>query len=615
MNDDLTPEWTPAPDALDHANIGWAIRETGVADYPALHRWSITNRADYWRLAINRLGIAFHTPYSAIATDLNTTCSRWLPDALLNIVESCFQAPPESAAIVSSGASGDLQTLTVAELRSLTSRVANSLVQAGGMPGDRIGVILPMTPTAIAVYLGVIAAGMAVVCIPDSFAADEIATRLRVGDASLVITQDYVRRGGKALALYERIVAAQGPKAIVIACGAGEPVTLRDGDTAWDSWLSSDEFFSPVPGNPDDTISILFSSGTTGDPKAIPWDHTTPIKSAADGHFHLDTRPGDTVCWPTSLGWMMGPWLVFASLINRATIALYEDSPLEAGFGRFVQNTHVTMLGIVPSIVRVWRASGCMQQFDWTSIRNFGSTGECSNATDMRYLMHLAGNKPVIEYCGGTETGGSYITGTVVQPCIPATFSTPALGIDFDLRDENGEQARTGEAFLVGPSMGLSNRLLNRDHEAVYYDDCPPGSSGIPLRRHGDEIETLANGYFRMIGRSDDTMNLGGIKVGCAEIERVVCQLDGVQEAAAIAAPSEGGGPSRLVLYVVPASNTPPGDLRLAMQKAIRTHLNPLFHIDSVVTVQSLPRTASNKVMRRELRKQFMQPPDSPTKA
>jgi acetyl-CoA synthetase len=286
---------------------------------------------------------------------------------------------------------------------------------------------------------------------------------------------------------------------------------------------------------------------------------------------------------------------------------LYYGAPTGGDFARFVQDAGVNMLGVVPSLVKAWRNSGCVDGVDWTAVRAFSSTGECSNAGDMLYLMSLAGYRPVIEYCGGTEIGGGYITGTVVQPASPATFSSPALGLDFVLMDETGQPADRGEVYLVPPSIGLSDELMNRDHHEVYYEGTPKGPKGELLRRHGDEIERLGAGFYRAHGRADDTMNLGGIKVSSAEIERTLNKVDGISETAAVAVSGDGGGPSRLVVFVVCMSGTEANREQLAgtMQAEIKKHLNPLFKIHDVVTVDSLPRTASNKVMHRKLREEY----------
>ena len=155
--------------------------------------------------------------------------------------------------------------------------------------------------------------------------------------------------------------------------------------------------------------------------------------------------------------------------------------------------------------------------------------------------------------------------------------------------------------------MGLSGELLNRDNDEVYYRGCPRGPGGEVLRRHGDQVERLGAGYFRAHGRADDTMNLGGIKISSAEIERVLCTLPVVGECAAIAADPPGGGPSMLVIYTVPAAGQDgrADQLKPEMQQAINRQLNPLFRIRDVLVVESLPRTASNKVMRRELRREY----------
>jgi acetyl-CoA synthetase len=390
----------------------------------------------------------------------------------------------------------------------------------------------------------------------------------------------------------------------------------------WASFLPVDEAFAPLPRDPDDVTNVLFSSGTTGEPKAIPWTQTSPLKCVADAWFHQDVQPGERIAWPTNLGWMMGPWLIYASLVNRATMALFDGAPTGRDFGQFIADSGVSMLGVIPSLVKTWRTTRCMEgvaQIDWSRIRRFSSTGECSNPDDMLYLMHLAGYKPIIEYCGGTEIAGGYLASTMVQPNAPSTFTTPCMGLDFVILGETdplpsppaaggegrGTDANLGEAFLIPPSIGMSTRLLKRDHDDVYYAGVPKGPRGVVRRRHGDCIERLPGGYFRAHGRADDTMNLGGIKVSSAEIERVLNAVAGVVETAAVAVPPPGGGPSLLWIFAVaPAADK--AVLLSTMRQAVREHLNPLFKIEEVVLVDALPRTASNKVMRRLLRDQAL---------
>ena len=395
------------------------MAELHIKTYPEFHAWSIANRDTFWQMMIDTLGIKATDVYTEAQQDATGIATKL---AKLNIVESCFNAPNDAIAIVAQRENDEnLITFTYHELESLTNRVANGLVEIGMEQGDAIAIDMPMTAESVAVYLGIVKAGCVVVGIADSFAPDEIATRLRIGNAKAIFTQDYINRAGKRLPLYEKVIAANAPKAIIFASEGSETVahTQREADMTWQDFLSDTETFTAVPCHPDAPTNILFSSGTTGEPKAIPWTHTTPIKAAADAYLHHDIHPGDVLAWYTNLGWMMGPWLIYASLINKATIALYDGVPTRRDFGVFVQNTKVSMLGVVPTLVRAWKNTGCMHGLDWRAIRAFSSTGECSNPEEMLFLMSLAGYKPVIEYCGGTEIGGGYITGTRVQPAAP----------------------------------------------------------------------------------------------------------------------------------------------------------------------------------------------------
>ena len=597
------PAWFPAEDKIEKTNIAAVMQELDLDSYEALHSWSAHHRADFWKLMIERLGIQFHRKFSEVV-DLSKGAEfpNWLVDARLNIVESCFNAPSDTTAIVFQSEGSILSTMTYGELNTLINRVANGLVDVGFRPGDAIAVDMPMNAESVAIYLGIIKAGGVVISIADSFAPDEIQMRLRIANAKGIFTQDYIRRAGKQLPLYAKVVDANAPKAIVLSRENELLIELRNGDLTWEGFLSDSDRFDAVGCDPHDHTNILFSSGTTGEPKAIPWTQTTPIKCAVDAYLHHDIKHGDVLAWPTNLGWMMGPWLIYASLVNQATIALYDGTSTEREFGEFVQAACVTMLGVVPSIVRAWKNTGCMKGLDWGAIKAFSSTGECSNSEDMLFLMFLAGYRPIIEYCGGTEIGGGYLTGTTIQPAAPATFTTPALGLDIVICDEDGQPTDNGEVFVIPPSIGLSTELLNKDHHEVYFEGTPQLPKQLPLRRHGDGVERLADGYYRIHGRVDDTMNLGGIKVSSAEIEEVLNSVSGIREVAAIAVPPPDGGPSQLVIYAVLLPETDTQSLITSLQSAIREHLNPLFRIHDVIVVDALPRTASNKIMRRILR-------------
>ena len=599
--------WIPSKDFIRKTNLYKVMQAHGFDKYDDFYRWSITERNAFWDTTLKALDIQLKAPYSTVLDASDLEKPIWLKDAKMNIVDSCFTAVPDATAIVySKEHTGEIKRLSYGELEKYVNRVANSLLEAGLKSGDAIGIDMSMNIEAVAIYLAAIKAGMIVVTVADSFTPNEIKVRFDIAQPQLVFTQDYLVRGSKKLPLYDKVLEA-GAEKIVVLADVNSDIRLRRQDIFWDEFLSDKDTFESVNSEPLDTTTVLFSSGTTGEPKAIPWNHTTAIKSATDGFYHHDIQTGDTVAWPTNLGWMMGPWLIYASLINKAAIALFEGSPMSDNFGKFIQDARVSMLGIVPSIVRAWKDKKNMEKFNWSSIKCFSSTGESSNPVEMEYLMQLAHNKPVIEYCGGTEIGGGYVTSTLIQTNIPSTFSTPALGSEFVIVNEEGLLADRGEVFLVPPAMGLSFKLLNKDHHQVYYEGTPK-ISGKLLRRHGDFLVRLDNGYYRVMGRTDDSMNLGGIKVSSLQIEELVNSHVAVTESAAIAVSPEDGGPSLLVLYIVPKGIVDKELIQHELQKLIKLQLNPLFKIYDVVITDKLPRTASNKIMRRVLRESYTYP-------
>jgi len=608
------PAWFPEERLLKKTNLAQLMAERGYKnpqhDYPAFHRWSVEHSTDFWRKMTALLNIQFDIPYTQIM-DLTAgvEAPRWFPQAKLNIANSCFQAKKRSLALISQTEQGKIHQLTYEELDQLSNRIANCL-RRHVKTGAAVGLIMPMTANAVALFLGIIKAGAVVVAIPDSFSAKEMETRLQLAAVEVIFCQDQIIRGGKLLPLYEKVTSIKSPKTIVLPAENKIFMQLRGQDLPWDDFLSTtkeDELFTPISCDPHDPITILFSSGTSGTPKALPWNHTTPLKCASDAWLHHNLQSGDIFCWPSNLGWMMGPWLIFACLLNKATVALYSGTPTGKSFGQFIRHAKVTHLGVVPTLVKNWRTSRCMEGLSWKALKLFTSTGERSNIDDMLYLMSLANYLPIIEYCGGTEIGGAYLTGTVLQPAAPAAFTTPALGLDFVLLDEDGKTTNKGELALLPPSIGLSTQLLNQDHHAVYYANMPK-IEGKVLRRHGDQIEHYANGFYRLLGRVDDVMKLGGIKVSSAELESSLYTHPLVYDAAAIALDAPDGGPTQLVIFIVLKQNAKIEltQLKQELQSEIKERLNPLFKIADVVVLAALPRTASNKIVRRTLRDNYL---------
>ncbi|KAK3133234.1 hypothetical protein QOZ80_6AG0534070 [Eleusine coracana subsp. coracana] len=634
------PAWTPDPEEAALTNVGRVLEARGreligdaykdpIASFSDFHKFSNENPEAYWKMVFEEMGVEFSVKPSCILRESDAyPGGEWLPGAVLNAAANCLAVKPgrnsDDVAIVwrDEGKDSDpLNYVNLEELRRKDSLVANALDALDLPKGSTIAIDMPMNVNAVVIYLGIVLAGYVVVSIADSFAAPAITTRLKISEAKAIFTQDYILRDDKELPLYSRVVEAKAPMAIVIPVrGSFQIKGLRVGDLSWQDFLGrvnhrKADHYDAVEKPAHAFTNILFSSGTTGEPKAIPWSHISPLKSAADGWCHMDIRKGDVVAWPTNLGWMMGPWLVYASLLNGASMALYNGSPNSSGFAKFVQDAKVTMLGVVPSIVRTWKNTDCTSGFDWSTIRCFSSTGEASSVDDYLWLMGRACYKPVIEYCGGTEIGGAFVTGSLLQAQALSAFSTPAMGCNLFILDSTGnplpqDVAGIGELALDPTLFGSSTMLLNADHYEVYFKGMPKKNDKV-LRRHGDEFERTSDGYYRAHGRADDTMNLGGIKVSSIEIERICNRVnDSILETAAIGVPPIGGGPEQLTIAVVLKNQSSQTEdlnqLKLAFNAALKK-LNPLFKVSSVVVVPSLPRTASNKVMRRVLRKEFTQ--------
>uniref|UniRef100_A0A0E0KKF0 4-coumarate--CoA ligase n=1 Tax=Oryza punctata TaxID=4537 RepID=A0A0E0KKF0_ORYPU len=633
------PYWFPSQIDTKQTNLGRLMEAHGprwlgssykdpVSSFHLFHKLSVEHQEVYWSMVLKELSVKFQQePKSILDTsDKSRKGGTWFQGAVLNIAECCLLPWPsqnrtdDSTAIVWKDEGLDdhpVNRMSLKELRNQVITVATAL-DTMFHKGDRIAIDMPMTCNAVIIYLAIVLGGFVVVSIADSFAPQEIGTRMSVSKAKAIFTQDFIIRGGKKVPLYSRVVLGTSSKAVVIpATGGFLGVALRNGDMSWKNFLSCaagrSSICPTVYQSSDALTNILFSSGTTGEPKAIPWSQLCPIRCTCDAWAHLDIQPHDIFCWPTNLGWVMGPILLYSCFLSGATLALYHGSPLGGGFCKFVQDAGVTILGSVPSLVKSWKAGNFTEGLAWTKIRVLSTTGEASDIDDDLWLSSRASYKPIIECCGGTELASSYIQGSLLRPQAFGAFSGASMSTGFVILDEQGtpypdDVPCAGEVGLFPLYFGATDQLLNADNNKVYFDGMPI-YNGRQLRRHGDIIQRTVGGYYIVQGRADDTMNLGGIKTSSVEIERICNRADeALLETAAVSIKPAGGGPEQLAILAVLKDRLPPCDanvLKSKFQRAIQKNLNPLFKVSYVKIVPEFPRTASNKLLRRVLRDQL----------
>jgi acetyl-CoA synthetase len=362
----------------------------------------------------------------------------------------------------------------------------------------------------------------------------------------------------------------------------------------------------------EDPMMIIYTSGTTGKPKGAVHTHCGfPIKSAQDIWHGLDLHPDETLFWMTDMGWMMGPWEVFGTLLLGATMLLYDGAPDFPGPDRvwsLVDRHKVTALGVSPTLIRALRRHGdeIVHQHDVWSLRKFGSTGEPWNPEPWMWLFQNVGRGklPIINYSGGTEISGGILMGNVLTPMKPCAFSGPLPGMAADVVDENGNSVRgqVGELVIREPWIGMT-RGFWKDRERyieTYW------SRFCDVWVHGDWAAIDNDGLWYILGRSDDTIKIAGKRVGPAEVESVLVAHSHVSEAAAIGVPDSIKGEALVCFCVLKKDAN--GDVALAaeLKENVARDLGKALAPRDVVFVADIPKTRNAKVMRRIVRAAYL---------
>jgi acetyl-CoA synthetase len=357
---------------------------------------------------------------------------------------------------------------------------------------------------------------------------------------------------------------------------------------------------------------IIYTSGTTGRPKGAVHVHGGfPIKAAQDLAHSFDLRAGETLFWFTDLGWMMGPWSISGSLLLGARLVLFEGTPDFPGPDRLwsiVARHQITHLGLSPTVVRALIPHGTdpVRAHDRSSLRVLGSTGEPWNPDPWWWFFREVGDSrcPIVNYSGGTEVSGGIVSGNLITPVRPTSFSGPNVGVAADVIDAAGRPVRgeVGELAIRQPLPGMTRGFWNDPDRYLeaYWTKVP----GIWV--HGDWALVDPDGYWYIQGRSDDTLKVAGKRVGPAEVESAAVAHPAVVEAAAIGIPHAIKGEAIAVFCVLRPGESDGPEVRSAIAAEIVRELGKALKPDVVELIPALPKTRSGKVMRRVIRAAYL---------
>jgi acetyl-CoA synthetase len=612
--------WRPSPEVVERARVTAFMREQGIDDWRELHRRAQDDIDWFWDAVVRHLGIEFFTPYERVSDQSDgPEWTRWFGGGTVNLTHNCVDrhalATPDHLAVICEREDGEVLTATYAELGSLTNRIANALLELGVGPGDAVGLFLPMSAEVVAAFYAVCKIGAITVPIFSGFAAPAVAARLADAGAVCVICADAVPRRGSPVSMKaivdEAVADAPSVRHVVVweRMGAGVPMTPgRDHRFADLVGRQPAELDAPAL-DPETPMMVIYTSGTTGRPKGAVHVHGGfLVKIAEECAFQTDVGADDRFTWMSDMGWIMGPKIVVGAGALGATLVLSEGAPDYPGPGRLwelAERHRISVLGVSPTLIRALRSHGDepVLRHDRSSLRILGSTGEPWNPDPYRWLFHVAGEGrcPIINLSGGTEVGACFLSPMPVMPLKECTLGMPSLGMAMDIL---GPDARTVEPGEVGelvcrkpwPSMtrgiwGDPQRYLE-----TYWSRWPG------LWVHGDWASVDEDGYWYLHGRSDDTLNIAGKRIGPAEFESAAVHCPGIAEACAIGVPHEVKGEVAWLFCVPVGGVEPDDDLRDRVRAEVVHALGKAFAPAEIRFVAALPKTRSAKIVRRAVR-------------
>jgi acetyl-CoA synthetase len=594
--------WTPDKATLERANVVRLMRRHGIDDYRELVARSIDDPEWFWPAAIEDMGIEFAERWREVVDDSHgPEWATWFVGGKINIAWNCVhrwvvEHAAETAAVFR-GEDGARRELTFGEQSVQVTKLAEALVRLGVEPGDRVAIYLPMSPEVAIASHACAHIGAVQVPIFSGFAAPAVAQRLTDSEAKVAITVESSLRRGREIPMLATLEEARREAPSL------EHVVLAP----------FDELLADCPGeleplavDSEHPYLLTYTSGTTGRPKGVLHVQGGFLVSIArEVCYQADARPGDVIHFATDMGWIMGPWTVVGGGAMGAAVVYAEGAPdwPPDRLWRLIEEERVTILGCSPTLIRALVPHGEPQQ-DSSSLRIIVTTGEPWNPDPYRWLFERVGGSrcPIINCSGGTEVGACFLSPTPAIPIKECSLGGPALGMAMDVVDDDGrslvETGEVGELVCRKPFPGMT-RGFWRDDER-YLDTYWRRFPGIWT--HGDWASVDADGYWFLHGRSDDTLNVAGKRIGPAELESAAVAHPAVAEAAAVGIPHDVKGETAWIFCVLTPGREGCESLALEVKSTIAAELGKAFAPERVVFVAALPKTRSAKIVRRAVR-------------
>ncbi len=608
--------WRPTPERARASNTIRFMETHGISSLDELMSRSAREPEWFWGAVVDFLGLPFDRQWRTIRdTSRGHQWATWFVGSTFNLSRACVDRwadlDPGRPALLTQKESGETRVASFGEMRDGVARLAGALRSLGVGRGDAVAVFLPMGEEAIEAFLAVARIGAIFVPVFSGYGAEAMADRLVDPKPKVVICGNGFLRRGRLVKMKEvadrAAELAGGIAGLIVVDYTDRPDTpmTEQRDVWWHDVVPSSEPVDPVPTSSEDPVMIAYTSGTTGRPKGAVHVHGGfTVKLAAEGAFHAEVGVDDVVMWATDMGWIMGPWTVVAALSNGAAVAAYDGAPDFPGPDRLWQvaaDLGVTFLGISPTLIRALQPHGAAQarRHDLSRLRSFGSTGEPWNPDPWWWLFGEVGEgtRPIVNISGGTEIGAVLIGVSLLQGLKPTSLGGPSLGIDADVYDTEGRPVRgeVGELVVRGSWPGMTRGFWNEPDRYLetYWSRFPD------TWVHGDWASIDEDGFWYLHGRSDDTLNIAGKRIGPAEIESAAVAMREVVMAAAIGIPDEVKGEA-IALFVVPAPGVEPdGSLTTEVETAVIETMGRAFKPATIQWVADLPRTRSAKIMRR----------------